>query len=165
MSTEEEFQYYEETADASDTSDASEISKELVAVAVCYDLAEAEKIKNFLELEGFQVVVTNHDGLEIDDLTAHIDNGVDIKVFSEDGTEATQRFELRFDKFLEEQLFVRTVGIDSGWGACPKCQSKNLEIITDTGFGKYIWTYITTFSVMRNLRCGECGFEWETARE
>ncbi len=165
MNAENEFQYDEDSTVASEPSDAYEVFDQLVVFAVSYDLTEAENIKNFLHLEGFQAFITDAAGLEIDDLAAHIENGVDIKVFHVDEAEAIRQFEERFDEFLEEQLFVRTVGIDSGWGTCPECQSKNLEIIMDGGVGRDIWNFVTMSSPTRGLRCGECGFEWETAKE
>ncbi len=165
MNAENEFQYDGDSTAASEPSDAYEVFDRLVVFAVSYDLTEAENIKNFLYLEGFQAFITDAAGLEIDDLAAHIENGIDIKVFCEDEAEAIRQFEERFDEFLEEQLFLRTIGVDNGWGTCPECQSKNLEVILDGSFSRDFWNIVTMSLRTRFLRCGECNFEWETTRE
>ncbi len=152
----EEFQYYDESVDVSEASD------ELVTITVFYDLAAAERTKNFLEFEGFQVVATDWEGFEIDDLAAHIERGVNINVFSEDYYEAM----MLLSQADDEQGLLRDLEIDNGWGNCPGCQSKNLVIIEGKNIEESLWTYVKTFfSLRRALHCNDCGYEWKTERK
>lgn len=156
MNIEEELHYSDEPIEVFEPPD------ELVAIAICFDLAEAEKLKTFLETEGFQVVVTGCDDSEIDDLAAHIDRGINLNVFSEDGFDAT----MLLDKFREEQILAGEIEIDNGWGTCPKCAGKNLAIADEVEIEIPLLTYIKSFfTLMRALHCDDCGYEWVTEKD
>lgn len=149
-----------EFQDIDEPTEVSESTDELIPVAVCYDWAEAESIKKLLEGRDLQVVATSWDGLEIEDLTPYLEKGVNLNVFTEDGYEATMLLE----GFRAGQEASGALEIDNGWGNCPKCQSKNLVIISDVRFGKAIWDFATTLSARRALHCNDCGCEWETGK-
>lgn len=147
-------------------SEASEIisdaSEELAALTVCYDSESAERIINFLEQEGFQVVATDWQGLEIEDLAAHVERGVNINVFSNDFYSAM----MLLSDADDEQSLLRDLEIDNGWGICPKCRSKNLVIIDGKNIEESLLTYAKRFlSLTRALHCNGCGYEWKIDKD
>lgn len=135
------------------------MERELVTVATSYDLVEAEFLRNHLEAEGFEVYLADENIVGSYNLLANAVGGVKIRVPSDEAADAI-RFvdELRNAEIVEEEFEE----IDTGYGACAKCESRDVSPYRE-GFGiKGILLFlgIPLVKPRRKLICNECRFEW-----
>lgn len=134
------------------------MSEELVTVATSYDIVEAEFLRNHLDAEGFEVYLADENIVGSYNLLANAVGGIKIRVPSREAQDA-MRFvdDLRNAEIVEEDLEE----IDSGYGVCEKCESRDISPYRE-GFGLkgvLLFLGIPLMKPRRKLICNECGFE------
>jgi hypothetical protein len=134
------------------------MSEELVTVATSYDIVEAEFLRNHLEAEGFEVYLADENIVGSYNLLANAVGGIKIRVPSREAQDA-MRFvdDLRNAEIIEEEFEE----IDSGYGACERCESRDLSPYRE-GFGLkgiLLFLGIPLVKPRRKLICNACGFE------
>jgi hypothetical protein len=134
------------------------MSDELVTVATSYDVVEAEFLRNHLEEEGFDVFLADENIVGAYNLLANAVGGIKIKVPSDDAEDAMAFIEdLRNAEIIGEEF----EDVDSGYGECEKCRSRDLSVKREgLGIkGILILIGIPLAIQKRKLVCNECGFD------
>lgn len=134
------------------------MGEELVTVATSYNIVEAEFLRNHLDAEGFEVYLADENIVGSYNLLANAVGGIKIRVPSREAQDA-MRFvdDLRNAEIVEEDLEE----IDSGYGVCEKCESRDISPYRE-GFGLkgvLLFLGIPLMKPRRKLICNECGFE------
>ncbi len=134
------------------------MGEELVTVATSYDVVEAEFLRNHLEAEGFEVYLADENIVGSYNLLANAVGGIKIRVPSREARDAMIFVDdLRNAEIVEEDLEE----IDSGYGVCEKCESRDISPYRE-GFGLkgvLLFLGIPLVKPRRKLICNECGFE------
>lgn len=135
------------------------MENELVTIATTFDILEAEFLKGQLEAEGFEVYTADDNLIGANFLLANAVGGIKLKVPTEDAEDAMILVEqLRNAEIIEDENFK----IDTGWGECPMCESRDIELEKEPNENRKFWLFM--FSVptpkKRKLRCNNCGNIW-----
>ena len=135
------------------------MSEELVTVATSYDIVEAEFLRNHLEAEGFEVYLADENIVGFYNLLANAVGGVKIRVPSSEAGEALE--------FIDDLRNAEIVGeefekVDTGYGECGKCRSRDLSLKWERVGIKDILLFLGLSSAKpkRKLHCNECGLAW-----
>lgn len=134
------------------------MSEELVTVATSYDIVEAEFLRNHLEADGFEVYLADENIVGSYNLLANAVGGIKIRVPSNQARDAF-RFvdDLRNAEIVEEDF----EDIDSGYGVCGRCASRDISPYRE-GFGLkgvLLFLGIPLVKPRRKLICNACGSE------
>lgn len=143
------------------------MNEELITVATTYDIVEAEFLRNQLENEGFDVFLADENIIGVYNLLANAVGGVKIKVSSVDAEDAlafienSRNAEIEFSEATSIEPKAGEKGIDTGWGDCEMCQSRNLTPRREFIGWKWILVLfmIPAVKAKRLLVCNNCGFE------
>ncbi len=134
------------------------MSIELVTVATSNDIVEAEFLRNHLEAEGFEVYLADENIVGAFNLLVNAVGGIKIKVPSDEAEDALQFvYDLQNAEIIEEDF----EDIDTGYGECENCESRDLYAKREALGIKGILLFfgIPLVKPKRNLICNECGFE------
>ena len=134
------------------------MGEELVTVATSYDIVEAEFLRNHLEADGFEVYLADENIVGSYNLLANAVGGIKIRVPSRQAEDAI-RFvdDLRNAEIVEEEFEP----IDSGYGVCSRCASRDISPYRE-GFGLkgvLLFLGIPLVKPRRKLICNDCGLE------
>lgn len=143
------------------------MSAELVTVAATADVVEAEYLRNQLESEGFEVFLADENVVGAYNLLAGAVGGVKIKVSSDAAREASEVIrclrnpEIAFVGNGESNENALEADVDTGWGECQLCRSRDLTPVRAFVGWKWILVLfmIPAVRAKRKLVCNNCGFE------
>lgn len=139
------------------------MDEELVTVETTYDIFEAEFLRNRLEGEGFEVFLADENIVGAYNLLAGAVGGIKIKVFSDDADDARTLIE-RLREAETEAAENPNFGeqVDTGWGVCEICLSRDLTPEREFLGWKWILAFFMIPSVVakRKLVCNNCGNQW-----
>lgn len=139
------------------------MNEELVTVGTTYDIVEAEFLRNHLEAEGFEVFLADENVVGAYNLLANAVGGIKIKVPAEDAKDAYVIIdELRNADIEDSENPNFSEEIDTGWGECEMCLSRDLTPEREIVGWKWILAFFMIPSVMakRKLVCNNCGNQW-----
>ena len=130
---------------------------ELVTIVTTYNIVEAEFYRNQLEAEGFEVYLADENIVGAYNLLANAVGGIKIKVPEEDADAAEFIEKLGNSEIVEGEMEE----VDTGYGECEKCQSRDLSPYREALGLKGILLFFGIPLVKPKLRltCGSCGHE------
>ena len=135
------------------------MSEKLVTIATSYDILEAEFLRNHLEAQGFEVYLADDNVVGANAFLASAVGGIKIRVPSGKAEAATVFVdELRNAEIIQEDEFK----IDTGWGECRMCRSRDVEIEREPfNVNKFLlFLGIPVTKPKRRFKCGNCGNVW-----
>lgn len=120
----------------------------LVVVTTFENALEAEIARGRLESEGISAFI----------IDGHI-VGANWGLSNAVGGVKLQVREVDLLKAKEILGVIQEMGEDSGWGQCPKCQSKKLEVKVDRRFPFLTWLFlgIPLLFPQKSFLCHSCG--------